>query len=130
MWPLVLAAADVPGGCCFSLAVFESFVGAMDNERGVLIVSAHLQDSCVSSCFISANFGGLRPQQSCWGGMHGVHPEQWESPGCFCSLLLGCVNAETYLGSCSLSSCLCWIMRAKAGFLILDSKSEIIQVHR
>lgn len=38
MWPLVLAAADVPGGCFFFLAVFECFVGAVDNGRGVLIV--------------------------------------------------------------------------------------------
>lgn len=62
MWLLVLAAADVPGGCFFFLAVFGCFVDAMGNERGVLIVSAHLQGSCVSGCFVSASFGGLRPQ--------------------------------------------------------------------
>lgn len=64
VWPLAqAAAADVPGGCFF----FQVCLGALmvrwtTEEESWLLISAHLQGSCVSGCFISANFGGLMPQ--------------------------------------------------------------------
>lgn len=46
----------------FHLCLVALRVRWTTEEESWLLISAHLQGSCVSGCFISASFGGLMPQ--------------------------------------------------------------------